>query len=93
MPRRLSLFLLASMLGGGWFYFGGDPSQLKSFVGQQQAGYNSPVAATNNFSAAPFTTGAPAAPTPVPLHGGPTIRIASFNIQVFGDEKASVCMT
>jgi endonuclease/exonuclease/phosphatase family metal-dependent hydrolase len=31
---------------------------------------------------------APAAP-PTPLAGGPTIRIASFNIQVFGDTKAS----
>lgn len=88
MPRRLSLFLLASMLGGGWFYFGGDPSQLKNFVNQQQAGYNSPVAATNNFSVTPFVTSAPAAPAPVvPLRGGPTIRIASYNIQVFGDEK------
>ncbi|MEX2317140.1 MAG: endonuclease/exonuclease/phosphatase family protein [Pirellulales bacterium] len=30
----------------------------------------------------------PGAP-PTPLTGGPTIRIASFNIQVFGDTKAS----
>jgi deoxyribonuclease-1-like protein len=90
VPRRLSLFLLASMLGGGWFYFGGDPSQLKNFVNQQQANFNSPVAA-NNFSGAPFAATAPPAPSPpiVPLRSGPTIRIASFNIQVFGDDKAS----
>lgn len=30
----------------------------------------------------------PAAPPPTPLQGGPAIRIASFNVQVFGDEKA-----
>jgi deoxyribonuclease-1-like protein len=90
VPRRLSFFLLASMLGGGWFYFGGDPSQLKNFVNQQQANFNSPVAA-NNFSGAPFTATTPPAPSPpiVPLRSGPTIRIASFNIQVFGDDKAS----
>ena len=31
----------------------------------------------------------PATPPPTPLQGGPAIRIASFNIQVFGDSKAA----
>src|SRR6478752_1325429 len=31
----------------------------------------------------------PASPPPTPMKGGPAIRTASFNIQVFGDSKAS----
>ena len=89
MSRRLSLFLLASMLGGGWFYFGGDPSQPQNPFGQPQGAVNSPVANVTNFLAAPFASSAPTPPpSTVPLRGGPTIRVASFNIQVFGDEKA-----
>jgi deoxyribonuclease-1-like protein len=34
------------------------------------------------------TTPVNVAPPPTPMNGGPTIRIASFNIQVFGDAKA-----
>ena len=37
-----------------------------------------------NFNGQP----APAVAPPTPLSGGPAIRIASFNIQVFGDAKA-----
>lgn len=89
MSRRLSLFLLASMLGGSWFYFGGKVPQTQNPFSQPPAGYNAPVAVTNNYPAASFPASAPAAPpSTVPLAGGPTIRIASFNIQVFGDEKA-----
>jgi endonuclease/exonuclease/phosphatase family metal-dependent hydrolase len=40
-----------------------------------------PVASTNY--------GAPQQPPATPQQGGPAIRIASFNIQVFGDSKAS----
>jgi endonuclease/exonuclease/phosphatase family metal-dependent hydrolase len=43
-----------------------------------QANYGAPVA--------PATNSAPA--QPAPAFGGPAIRIASFNIQVFGDKKA-----
>ena len=32
---------------------------------------------------------APVPPPPTPMFGGPAIRIATFNIQVFGDKKAS----
>jgi endonuclease/exonuclease/phosphatase family metal-dependent hydrolase len=80
---------LASLFGGGWFYFGGKPPQIQNPFGQPPGGYNSPVATSSNYPAAPFLNSAPAVPAPtVPLGGGPTIRIASFNIQVFGDEKA-----
>jgi hypothetical protein len=34
------------------------------------------------------TTPVSATPPPSPMFGGPAIRIASFNIQVFGDAKA-----
>lgn len=95
MSRRLLLFLLATTLGGGWFYFGGAQPQSQSQFGQPQPGFNSPVAATSNYPAAsrpPAPVGqSPAtfAPRlPLPQQGGPTIRIASFNIQVFGDSKA-----
>jgi endonuclease/exonuclease/phosphatase family metal-dependent hydrolase len=88
VSRRLFLFLLASTLGGGWFYFGGNPSQPQNPFGQPQGAYNSPIANVSNYLSAPFTSTAPTPPPTVPLRGGPTIRIASFNIQVFGDEKA-----
>lgn len=88
MSRRLSLFLLASMFGGGWFYFGGKSPPTQNPFGQPQGGYNSPVATSNSYPTAPFSTNAPATSPVVPLRGGPTVRIASFNIQVFGDDKA-----
>jgi len=88
VSRRLSLFLLASMLGGGWFYFGGKPTQLQNPFNQPTGGYNSPVANTSNYPAATAPSRAPAPRSPV-FAGGPTIRIASFNIQVFGDAKAA----
>jgi endonuclease/exonuclease/phosphatase family metal-dependent hydrolase len=84
------LFLLASSLGGGWFYFGGPPPQSKNPFGQPQGGFNSPLAATSNYPAAPAVPASNifGGRTPLPQQGGPAIRIASFNIQVFGDEKA-----
>ena len=77
------------MLGGGWFYFGGAPTGQPNQFGQPQVKPTSPLANVSNYLAGTFATSAPATPPPVmPLGGGPTIRIASFNIQVFGDEKA-----
>jgi endonuclease/exonuclease/phosphatase family metal-dependent hydrolase len=89
------MFLLASTLGGGWFYFGGAPQQTQTPFGQSPGGFNSPVATTSNYPAASLPA-APVVPSPTifggrapqPQQGGPAIRIASFNIQVFGDEKA-----
>ncbi len=95
MSRRLLLFLLATTLGGGWLYLGGAPQQSQGPFNQPPGGYNSPVAATGNYPAAALPPAAVApSPTtfggrsPIPQPGGPTIRIATFNIQVFGDEKA-----
>ena len=56
-------------------YFPNNPSYQP-----QQASAQMPV----NYGAPPV-----APPAPTPMFGGPAIRIASFNIQVFGDAKAS----
>jgi endonuclease/exonuclease/phosphatase family metal-dependent hydrolase len=91
------MFLLASMLGGSWFYFGGTSPQAPSQFGQPQSTRTSPLGGlANYFPAAQSTTAQPSPPAPTfvggvpatPQPGGPAIRIASFNIQVFGDEKA-----
>src|SRR5262245_18656822 len=54
--------------------------QYPGYSTQQPA---APVQANYNTQPA-----APATPPPNPMFGGPAIRIASFNIQVFGDAKA-----
>jgi endonuclease/exonuclease/phosphatase family metal-dependent hydrolase len=46
---------------------------------------NAAIPATYASQAAPIQT----PPPPTPMFGGPAIRMASFNIQVFGDAKAS----
>src|SRR5262245_30938215 len=52
------------------------------------ASYGAPASGAQT-SASYASQSAPVAPTPpAPMFGGPAIRIASFNIQVFGDEKA-----
>lgn len=90
MPRRMLLFLLASSLGGGWIYFGGKPTQPQNPFGQPQAVSSTPLATVSNYLSSSFSgnNAAPAPPPNIPVHGGPTIRIASYNIQVFGDEKS-----
>jgi endonuclease/exonuclease/phosphatase family metal-dependent hydrolase len=81
------------MFGGGWFYLGGNGPQLQNPLAQTPGGYNSPpgynspVANTANFPAPQFANPAPAQQPPI-FGGGPTIRLASYNIQVFGDDKA-----
>jgi endonuclease/exonuclease/phosphatase family metal-dependent hydrolase len=82
------------MFGGGWFYFGGHPPQNQA--GQPGVGYNSPVANTSNYPAPQFTAPLAAASNAIlggqatlAPAGGPTVRLASFNIQVFGDSKAA----
>jgi deoxyribonuclease-1-like protein len=91
VSRRLALFVLASMFGGGWFYMGGEvPKQLGGHPGSAPPTYNAaynnapaPSQASSGF-ALPTFFGGQAATTPA----NATIRIASFNIQVFGTEKA-----
>jgi endonuclease/exonuclease/phosphatase family metal-dependent hydrolase len=46
-----------------------------------------PTQATYNYNGPPAVQAAPATPPPTPMFGGPAIRIASFNIQTWGDEK------
>ena len=118
MPRSYSLFLIAILAGGGWYFAKGpgkgsfgeilaNVSQGK-FGSQSQGGYgqNSPSTSfptmgysqpsnyqTQPTAQTPVNYGtqalANAMPPPMPMIGGPAIRIASFNIQVFGDAKAS----
>jgi endonuclease/exonuclease/phosphatase family metal-dependent hydrolase len=45
-----------------------------------------PVPTQANYSGQPIT---PRPAPPTPMSGGPAIRIATFNIQIFGDDKAS----
>jgi endonuclease/exonuclease/phosphatase family metal-dependent hydrolase len=63
-----------------------------------QGGYYPPPVSNGYYSNGQYPSAQPAAPIPampvgqsnvVPLAGGPTVRIASFNIQVFGDQKAA----
>jgi hypothetical protein len=99
VPRSYSLLLVALLFGGGW-YFTSGPGKGKLgqiFTAAKQAGYSQQAPAgypllqspVNQPAASNPTTYTPPAPPPTPLAGGPAIRIASFNIQVFGDSKAS----
>ena len=104
MQRLLSLATLAVMGGLGWLFLqGGGLNQIAvgPGAGQQQAGYQQQGGYANPGSwQSPAANPAPArqpyqtassggqAP-PQPVNMGPTIRIASFNIQVFGNKKAS----
>jgi hypothetical protein len=114
VPRSYSVFLIAILAGGGWFFTKGPgkgklPEYLATLKQSQASTTNQPAVANQPlpgyYTAAPpqpaspvqahYTNFgqpvAPAAPVaaPTPMQGGPAIRIASFNIQVFGDKKAS----
>ncbi len=121
MPRSYSVFLIAILAGGGWFFTTGPGKGkfgdiLKNVTQNQSAANTNPQVNANqtplpgyysaspqlgpaaplqahyaNFGqqAAPAATAAPAPLPPSPMNGGPAIRIASFNIQVFGEKKAS----
>lgn len=104
MPRSYSALLIALLAAGGWYFTSGPgKGNFGKFLAQftqPPAGAQQPPPAF----APPVSYGAPATPQvpaqyasqltpapqpPAPLFGGPAIRIASFNIQVFGDAKAS----
>jgi deoxyribonuclease-1-like protein len=102
VPRSYSVFLIAILAGGGWYFTKGPGTgkfgQVLTAVVQSQGGQGQiappgyaepqPPATT----AHPASYGAPVSPAPAPsspMFGGPAIRIASFNIQVFGDKKGS----
>jgi deoxyribonuclease-1-like protein len=109
VPRSYSVFLIAMLAGGGWFFTKGPGQgklgpilsaiQRSQGSAQQSAppGYlpanpplqnAAPIQANYGAPVAPTQVAAPAQPVPQPMFGGPTIKIASFNIQVFGDKKA-----
>ncbi len=76
---------------GGGQYLPGNGNYNFNGGGYPNAGYASQpttpqVPATYASQAIPAP---PAPPPPTPMFGGPAIRIASFNIQVFGDDKGS----
>lgn len=118
MPRSYTVFLIAILSGGGWFFTKGPGAgklpeyvaklqQMQASSGQAPAA-PAPVSLPGYYTANPqpqpsapvqahyANYGQPAAPAPAPvpvaqppMNGGPSIRIASFNIQVFGDKKAA----
>jgi deoxyribonuclease-1-like protein len=118
VPRSYSIFLVAILAGGGWFFTKGPGAgkfpeyvaKLKQFQASSGPTNQSPAQPSTPLPgyytaqpqlqpAAPVQAqyanyGQPAAPTAAPaptppMNGGPSIRIASFNIKVFGDKKAS----
>jgi len=111
VPRSYSMFLVAILAGGGWFFtkgpgtgkFGQYVNTAKQTLSQATSGQTAPAGYYPNYPssqssasipAIPATYGVPVAPVaqapapPTPMFGGPAIRVASFNIQVFGDAKA-----
>ncbi|TWT96758.1 Endonuclease/Exonuclease/phosphatase family protein [Botrimarina colliarenosi] len=105
MQRIVSLALLAVLVGGGWTALKGISPQSVQQAVQKVGAAVGPVLAqqgqvqatpTNNPGGQTFggyvsqqTSGSPLfAPAPT-VSAPPSIRIASFNIQVFGDKKAS----
>src|SRR5262245_16493204 len=100
VPRSYQLFLIALIFGGGW-YFTTGPGKGKlgeilsaarpqgGFAQQAPAGYypqQNPYGQVSGSYQTTYTP--PPPPPPTPMQGGPAIRIASFNIQVFGEKKA-----
>jgi endonuclease/exonuclease/phosphatase family metal-dependent hydrolase len=89
------------LAGGGWFFTNGpgqgNLGKILSAYSQSQARQNqTPFGPLPSYQApqpggqvpAQYVNQSAPAP-PSPMFGGPAIRIASFNIQVFGDAKAA----
>lgn len=105
MQRLMSLGMLAALVGGGWSFLNGlDPGTVRqaarsvgTAISQRVASPRSaaPAYGQPSYGVAPSPAGMPGAPAyggfgAAPTAGTPpTIRIASFNIQTFGDTKAS----
>lgn len=94
MQRLLSLGMLAAVLGGGYAVLNGlQPSDVQRVVGAasgaiQQATHNGQAAQGYGYPSAGVDRSAPGY-APAPVAPGSTIKIASYNIQVFGESKAS----
>jgi len=69
--------------------YGGFGTTSNSPTYQSQPVSTQPPANYGGSYAPQPVSATPATPPPSPMFGGPAIRIASFNIQVFGDAKAS----
>src|SRR5262245_10398562 len=93
VSRSFPLLLMIALAAGGWYVLNhpGAASQLGQFLPQTGGQSDLPgylPSSPNAQATAQYTNfGRPA--TPSPMLGGPTIRIASFNIQVFGDAKGA----
>jgi len=94
VPRAYSVLLIAILAGGGWYFTNGPgtgrfgqilTTALQSRGGQGATPAAVPATPPPQLAAEPASS---APPTPHPMFGGPAVRIASFNIQVFGDAKA-----
>lgn len=70
---------------GNYANYGGAPNA--SYQNYQQPGY--PSQPGYNQVPASYASVPANPPPPTPMFGGPAIRIASFNIQIFGDAKGS----
>lgn len=103
MQRLISLAVLALLAGGGWTYLQNvSPGRVQqavqavgSVIRQSPTSQQQPVAPLGTGYSQPpaygggYANGSPAfAPAPQP-NAAPTIRIAAFNIQTFGQSKAS----
>ena len=103
MPRSYSVLLILILAGGGWYFTKGPgagkfgqilatATQSQGGSGQNQPASSPPYQGSQLAAEQPAGFSGQAAPPaapPQPMFGGPTIRIASFNIQVFGDAKAA----
>jgi exonuclease III len=98
VPRIYSAFLIAILALGGWYFTNGPgkgklgqilADATQPHGGQSSAAYPPPYAAPQITPGQPTNYGGQSAPAAVaPGLGGPVVRIASFNIQSFGDAKA-----
>jgi endonuclease/exonuclease/phosphatase family metal-dependent hydrolase len=99
VPRIYPAFLIAILALGGWYFVSGPGKGklgqiLADATKQRHAGGPAPAAYPPPYQGPQITPEQPVqfggqAPSPAPPgFGGPVIRIASFNIQTFGDAKA-----
>lgn len=91
MQRLLSFVTLVVLLGLGWVFASNFKIEGLTKKDAPTAGDTSQTTWDGTFpTAAPPGTLPPATPPPTVAHDGKqTIRVASFNIQVFGESKAS----
>ncbi|MEQ8849090.1 endonuclease/exonuclease/phosphatase family protein [Botrimarina sp.] len=90
MQRLVQLVVLLAIAGGGWSLLSGwGPAQWREAA--QRVGAALPEVAQGAGpaqSAPPPAAGAPQFAPPERGYSAPTIRVATFNIRVFGDKKA-----